>query len=42
VDALVAASAARAGAALVTADADDMRSLAESHFRGLRIAQLRP
>lgn len=41
VDALVAASAARAGALMVTSDADDMRPLAERHFRGLRIATLR-
>lgn len=41
IDALVAASTARAGALLVTADVDDMRPLADAHFHGLRIAPLR-
>jgi predicted nucleic acid-binding protein len=41
VDALVAATAARAGALLVTGDVDDIRRLADDHFRGLRIAALR-
>lgn len=41
VDAIVAATAAGAGALLVTGDPDDMRMLAERHFRGLRIAELR-
>jgi predicted nucleic acid-binding protein len=40
VDALVAATAARAGAVLVTTDAADLIPLAEGHFRGLRIATL--
>ena len=41
VDALVAATAAREGALLVTGDAGDMLELAERHFRGLRVASLR-
>lgn len=41
VDALVAATAARAGALLVTDDAEHLRALAENHFRALRIAALR-
>lgn len=41
VDALVAALAAGVGALLVTDDPEDMRALAESHFRSLRIATLR-
>lgn len=40
-DALIAASAARAGATLVTEDHDDMRALAEGYFRGLRLAAAR-
>lgn len=38
-DALIAASAARAGALLLTADQDDMQALS-SHFRSLRLATL--
>jgi predicted nucleic acid-binding protein len=41
IDALVAATAARAGALLVTADVGDLVPLAEGHFRGLRVAALR-
>jgi predicted nucleic acid-binding protein len=41
VDALVAATAARAGALLVTEDPEDMRALADGHFRSLRTATLR-
>jgi len=39
-DALIAALAARTGAVLVTADIDDMRQLADGHFRALRLASL--
>lgn len=35
-DAVIAATAARAGATLVTEDHADMRALADGHFRGLR------
>ncbi len=38
-DALIAASAARAGATLVTADHDDMEALT-TYFRSLRLASL--
>ncbi|MEJ7797239.1 MAG: PIN domain-containing protein [Solirubrobacteraceae bacterium] len=38
-DAIIAAGAARAGAALVTTDPDDMQRLAE-HFDGLRIVSI--
>jgi predicted nucleic acid-binding protein len=38
-DAIIAASAARAGAPLVTTDIDDMRRLAE-HIHGLRLVAL--
>lgn len=41
VDAIVAATAADAGALLVTGDPDDMAPLAERHFRALRLAILR-
>lgn len=37
-DALIAASAARADATLVTDDHADMRALADGYFRGLRLA----
>lgn len=37
-DALIAATAARAGATLVTEDHDDMRALADGYFRSLSIA----
>jgi predicted nucleic acid-binding protein len=40
VDALVAATAARSGAMLVTGDLDDMQTLADRHFRALRVAPL--
>src|SRR5436190_671441 len=40
VDALAAATAAHAGALLVTDDLNDLRSLADVHFRGLRLASL--
>lgn len=40
-DALIAASAARSGATLVTDDQDDMRRLADGYFRGLRVASIR-
>jgi predicted nucleic acid-binding protein len=42
VDALIAASAATEGTLLLTGDQDDMRSLAEGHFRALRVAVLSP
>lgn len=42
VDALIAASAASEGALLLTGDRDDMRALAEGHFRALRVAALSP
>ena len=40
-DALIAATAARAGTTLVTEDHDDMRALADGYFRGLRLAVAR-
>jgi predicted nucleic acid-binding protein len=40
VDALVATTAAAAGALLVTDDPADMRALADAHLRGLRPATL--
>lgn len=40
VDAIIAATAADAGALLLTGDPKDMRALADRHFHGLRVAFL--